>query len=450
MSTRCDQRKPEGLPACSASGSARVIDALRREIAAKNLSDAVQITTSASLGLCDRGPNLVVYPAGVWYSGVTPEDAAEIVREHFENGRPVGRLVNADALALKREITANRDRMAAGLRARDAAGAAPDDLMETIRGYQASRILLSAIELDAFTAVERSGSGATASAVAAGLEADPRATEALLNALVGLGMIAKDGDVFANTAMAKRYLVAGATDDARIAIRHNSSLWGTWSTLSAVVRTGRPTGIKPMQARDDDWTVPFIAAMHKNAALRAPMIVQAVGADGVKRLLDVGGGSGAYSIAFAHANPGLVAEVLDLGPVLSLTEKYVAEAGLSDRVRTRMGDLRTDDFGTGHDLVLVSAICHMLGPDENRVLFRRAASALSPGGRVVVQDHVMTPDKTAPRAGALFAINMLVGTENGSTYSEDEYRGWLADAGFDDVRRIRLAGPNDLMVGRRA
>jgi hypothetical protein len=99
--------------------------------------------------------------------------------------------------------------------------------------------------------------------------------------------------------------------------------------------------------------------------------------------------------------------------------------------------------------VLLSAICHMLGPAENRDLLRRAFQALGPAGRVVIQDHVMNGGKTTPRSGALFAINMLVGTATGSTYSEEEYAAWLRDAGFVDVCHVSLVGPNDLMVAGR-
>jgi (2Fe-2S) ferredoxin len=83
----CDQKKPDGLPCCSARGAGAVIEALRREVAARGLGDTVQITTCGSLGLCQRGPNLVVYPEGIWYSGVTPADVPELVSEHFTNGR---------------------------------------------------------------------------------------------------------------------------------------------------------------------------------------------------------------------------------------------------------------------------------------------------------------------------------------------------------------------------
>ena len=128
----------------------------------------------------------------------------------------------------------------------------------------------------------------------------------------------------------------------------------------------------------------------------------------------------------------------------------MAVAGLSDRVTTRPGDLRRDDFGSGYDLVFLSAICHMLGPDGNRDLLQRAAKALAPGGRVVVQDFILEPERTKPRQAVLFAINMLVGTDAGSTYAEAEYASWLAAAGLSDVRRIRLPGPADLMVGARS
>ena len=83
-------------------------------------------------------------------------------------------------------------------------------------------------------------------------------------------------------------------------------------------------------------------------------------------------------------------------------------------------------------------------------LLRRAFAALNPGGRLVIQDHVMSEDKTAPRAGALFAVNMLVGTEDGGTFSEREYSSWLGDAGFARVTRIPLSGPNDLVIGYKS
>jgi (2Fe-2S) ferredoxin/precorrin-6B methylase 2 len=446
----CDQRKPEGLPACSARGSQAVIDALRREVSSRHLLEAVAITTCGSLGMCEHGPNLVVYPEGVWYSRVTPTDVPEIVSEHFQNGRPVDRLRRTDLTALQQEISENRGKALAMQRARDAAGAVPDELADTIRGFMPSRVLLTALELDAFTAIARSASPPTAAALASALRTDSRATAILLDALVALGLLSKRDGAYANAPAAARYLVAGAKDDASTALKHNLSLWQTWSALTEVVRTGRPAGRVEMAARGDSWTIPFIAAMHRNAALRAPLVVKAVGTEGVRRLIDIGGGSGAFAVAFAQASPALEAEVFDLATVVPIASGHVAAAGLADRVRTRVGDLRADAFGSGYDLALLSAICHMLGPDENRDLLRRVFAALSPGGRVVIQDHVMAEEKTSPRAGAMFAVNMLVGTSQGGTYSEAEYAGWLRQAGFGEVQRVPLPGPNDLVIGRRS
>ncbi len=445
----CEQKKPEGAPSCTAHGSQAVVDALRREVAARKLFDTVAVTGCGSLGMCENGPNLVVYPDGVWYSHVSPADVPEIVAEHFQNGRPVERLARRDEAALRSEISENLGRALAAIRARDEAGTVPDDLADQIRGFMQSRVVLTAIELDLFTAVARSAVPATAAHLASELRADPRAAGTLANALVALGLLAKKDGAYANAPMAARYLVAGAPDDATTALRHNLSLWATWSTLTDVVRAGHPVRHDEMRERGDSWTTPFIAAMHKNAALRAPLVVRAVGTDGVRRLLDIGGGSGAYSIAFAKASPAIEAEVLDLATVVPIAARHVEAAGLAGRVRTRAGDLRRDAFGSGFDLALLSAICHMLGPDENRDLFRRAFAALAPGGRLVVQDHVMNDDKTAPRAGALFAVNMLVGTPGGASYSEAEYAAWLREAGFGPIRRIPLQGPTDLVVATR-
>jgi (2Fe-2S) ferredoxin len=154
----CEQQKPEGVPCCSARGAAGVIEELRAEVARRGLANDVQVTVCGSIGLCDRGPNVVVYPEGTWYSGVQRGDVAEIVESHFRGGRAVERLVNRDAGALRAEIAQNRARMVNALREKDASGALPDPLLQTIRAFQESRVILTAIELDVFSAVA-AGSG---------------------------------------------------------------------------------------------------------------------------------------------------------------------------------------------------------------------------------------------------------------------------------------------------
>jgi ubiquinone/menaquinone biosynthesis C-methylase UbiE len=244
--------------------------------------------------------------------------------------------------------------------------------------------------------------------------------------------------------VAARFLAAGSPDSARMAMLHTARLWHRWSGLTECVRTG--TAVP--DERGPEGTEAFIAAMHNNARMRAAQLAQAAAA-GAKRMLDVGGGSGAYAIAFAKANPRLRAEVFDQPAVLAIAERHIHEAGLTERVTTRAGDLRADEFGGGYDLVLISAICHMLAPEENRNLLARAYRALEPGGRVVIQDFLLRADKTGPRAGALFSLNMLVNTRGGASYSEDEYTAWLRAAGFGEVRRVPLAGPAGVLIASR-
>lgn len=442
----CDQQKPEGVPCCGARGSAKVLEILRREIGARGLADEVQVTACGSLGLCEHGPNMVVYPEGIWYSAVTAEDVAEIVRSHFEEGVPLERLVRTDPAELRAEIIGNREKMLAARRAREESGALPEDLFERIRAYQESRAILTALELNAFTTV---GAGTTAQAAAEKMGTDARATGMLFNALTAMGLLVKRDGVFHNTPVSARYFAAGSKDNARPALLHMAHLWARWSHLTESVRTGSAVELEDFEDRGLDWTDAFIAAMHRNAGERAPHVVRAVGLAGVRRMLDVGGGSGAYSIAFAQANPELTAEILDLPTVEPIAQCHIDAAGLRDRIAIRTGDLRADDLGSGYDLVLVSAVCHMLSPEENRDLLLRCRAALAPGGRVVIQDFILEPDKTAPRWAALFALNMLVGTRAGSNYSEVEYREWLEAASLVDVRRVRLPGPAGLMIGAR-
>ena len=310
------------------------------------------------------------------------------------------------------------------------------------RGFQESRVILTAVELDVFTTI---GGGTTSREIAARVGADPRATEMLLHALVACGVLRKDGELFQNTPVAAEHLAGPA----RLAWMHSAHLWNAWSTLTDAVRKGTAVFDAGLEARGADWTEAFIAAMHRNAGERAPEVVRLIGLDRVRLVLDVGGGSGAYSIVFAQAAPDLHADLLDLEPVTRIAQRHIAEAGLGARIHTRVGNLRYGALGENYDLVFLSAICHMLSEQENRDLIRRCAAACAPGGRVVVQDFLLDSDKTGPKFAALFSLNMLVGTAGGASYSAAEYEEWMRAAGLSEVKRVAPPGPAGLMIGRR-
>jgi predicted O-methyltransferase YrrM len=320
------------------------------------------------------------------------------------------------------------------------------ELNERMRAFMECRLLLTAIELDVFNAI---GAGATAAEVAQRLKTHPRATEMLLNALAATELLLKTGASFENTPLTARYLTTASPDDSRLASLHLVGLWHRWSTLTDCVRQGTSVALQRGGGRDEQQTRAFIAAMHHNASAHAGPVVAQLDLTGARRVMDLGGGSGAYAIAMARQAPGLEITVFDVPTVVPLTQGYIAEAGLAGKIKTQAGDMANDELGAGYDLIWVSAICHMWGPDENLALFQRIHRALAPGGRLVVQDFILDDAKTAPRMAAVFALNMLVNTRAGSSYSRREYEQWMKAAGFKSTEYKALPGPTGLMIGTK-
>jgi SAM-dependent methyltransferase len=312
-----------------------------------------------------------------------------------------------------------------------------------IRGYMPSRCVLTALELDLFTAI---GDGNNAEQIGRQVHANARAVSMLLNALISLGLLTKSGDDYRNTPESGRFFVQNSKDGHRNGLLHTANIWHRWSTLTEAVRQG--TRIPINGDSNPEWTNDFIAGMQRNAKDRAPLVVKALGTEGVRRVLDLGGGSGAYSIAFAKASPDVRCEILDLAEIVPLTAEYVKDAGVSAQVSLRPGDMLRDDFGSGYDIVMLNAICHMFSEEQNLHIFRRARQALAPNGRLVVQDFILNTDKAGPQQAALFSLNMLVGTDAGASHSEPEYTAWMKGAGIAEVHRVKLPGPGDLIVGR--
>ena len=198
----CTQQKPEGVPSCPAHGAFAVIERLDREIEARGLGADVQLTTCGCMGLCDEGPVMVVYPEGVWYRRVQPSDIPEIVEKHLLDGKPVDRLIWNDASAMKAMSVEHGEKFRDAMAAREKAGTLPDRLNEMIRGYMPSRCILTALELDIFTAV---GEGANAEQIGKRIQANARGVGILLNALVALGLLTKSGDEYRNTPESARF-----------------------------------------------------------------------------------------------------------------------------------------------------------------------------------------------------------------------------------------------------
>jgi hypothetical protein len=223
-----------------------------------------------------------------------------------------------------------------------------------------------------------------------------------------------------------------------------ASLWTRWSRLTDIVRGTSDAKEEFHFSRNAEELRAFIGATHVLATPMARRIVAAVNPGFSKALLDVGGESGTYTIAFLRAVPEMKATLFDLPEVIELARERLSNEGLLDRTTLVAGSFYTQEFPGENDLVLISAIIHQNSPEQNLDLYKKVFRSLKRGGRILIRDHVMEPDRIHPRSGAIFAINMPVGTSGGGTYAYEEIAAGLSQAGFS---RINLLMQGEHMDG---
>ncbi|MFQ6047997.1 MAG: methyltransferase [Phycisphaerae bacterium] len=241
---------------------------------------------------------------------------------------------------------------------------------------------------------------------------------------------------FNATAAASRYLRLDSPAGIAWLLRHHNDLAAAWAGLDQVLRCGRPA--RPARSSTAGPAEPetFIHAMHDNARQRAPILARLLAGQPITRMLDVGGGSGAYCLEFCRRRPRLQATLFDRADVLRVARKILAGHRQARRIDLLAGDLDTDQLPGGFDFVLLSQVIHSAGPAQIRRWLSKIRRALQPGGLLAIQDFLTDPTGTRPRRAAVFAINMLVNTPAGRTYSRRELSTWLRRAGFVGIRSV--------------
>jgi precorrin-6B methylase 2 len=309
-----------------------------------------------------------------------------------------------------------------------------EEVLGLARSFQPVCVLAAAVALDVFTPLHTKPM--TAEALAGELGADPRATTVLLDALTALQFLSKHGEKYGVPEDVVKLLTEQSADNVLPMVRHLANCLRRWVELPKVVKTGKcaDTGpsIRGAEADKED----FIGAMNLISKSIAAGVIDKIRPLEFRHILDVGGGSGTWTIAFLRAVPEARATLFDLPAVIPMAEKRFAEAGLTDKVTLVGGDFYTDALPEGADLAWLGAICHQNSRQQNRDLFAKVQKALANGGFIVIRDMVMDSSHTSPVAGALFAVNMLVGTKGGGTYSFNEYSEDLQAAGFSEVTLI--------------
>ncbi len=296
------------------------------------------------------------------------------------------------------------------------------DWLRQVSSFASSRIILTANNFRVFDLLEKSSK--TSGAVAKALSSDKRATGLLLDSLASLGLLRKSGASYKNSPISSKYLVSGKPGYQGDILRHYNTLWENWSGLDAVVKTGRPF----KKAHDHNA---FILGMHNLAAQKIRKVLDCIDLKGVGSLIDIGGGPGTYSIAFAKKK--IKVTLMDFPDTLRIARNIIRKSRMQNSIRLLPGDFTRDNIGNHYDMVFISQIFHAYSVEDCTALLKKSIAALNPGGRVVVQEFYLDETGTFPPAGAIFSINMLVNTPAGRTYTRGEMVSWMKKAGLENI-----------------
>ena len=316
----------------------------------------------------------------------------------------------------------------------------PGELLELSGYFWKTCTLHAAIKLDVFTFL--GDKHMSADAVAAGLKVAPDAVQRLLNALVAMELLAKAGDQYANSPSSEAFLSKKSPQYLGNIIMHHHHLVESWAQLDVSVQTGRPIQQRSSFS-DEEWRESFLMGMFNMAMNMAPMLIPEIDISTRRHLLDLGGGPGTYAIHFCRHNPDLKATVFDLPTTRPFAEQTIKRFELSDRIDFQAGNYLKDEIKGRYDAAWLSHILHAEGPDGCRQIIQKAVAALKPGGIIIIHEFILNNSMDGPLFPALFSLNMLLGTEAGQAYSEQQLRDMLSAAGAKEINRLPVRTPND-------
>jgi ubiquinone/menaquinone biosynthesis C-methylase UbiE len=306
---------------------------------------------------------------------------------------------------------------------------------ETLVAYRLSRVIVSALELDLFTSIGTDRWSTAELDKAIGVS--ERGLDILCRNLAACGLLRKRGPSYRNTAFAATELNRSHSRCRTAYLDLLKDQWSDWSRLTETVRSGLPVDHgKPEEA---DYRHRFTWAMHHRSVDVATRVAAQVSLRGAKSLLDLGGGPGTYALAFLKRNPALEATVCDRPAALEVARQVASAEKAGKRLSFLPLDFMQEQLPGPYDIVWYSNVLHIYSAEENRSLFGRIFRALSPGGRLIIQDAFLH-DKEGlyPEEAGLFAVTMLLFTERGNTYSVKETTSWLRQAGYAEVKPIKM------------
>jgi ubiquinone/menaquinone biosynthesis C-methylase UbiE len=328
----------------------------------------------------------------------------------------------------------------------------PERIMQMAWGYVPPLVLEAAIRHHVFDVLDSGPKDIWEVQKATGASA--RGLTAIMDALVGLNFLSKDEqNRFALTPESSTFLVSTKPTFFGGMIKHCSEqLIPRWLNLNEVVATGKPVTPVNEEKSGGEFFHEFVLDIFPMSygaaqALAAHMNYGSSG-DPV-RILDLAAGSGVWGIAQAQSSPRVRVTAVDWPEVIDVTKKTAAKFGLSDRFSFIEGDLLDVSFGSGHNVATLGHILHSEGETRSRKLLAKTFAALASGGTIAVQEFLVNKERTGPVNGLFFAVNMIVNTQEGNTWSFEEIGAWLEEAGFANPRLLDAPGPSPLILATK-
>jgi ubiquinone/menaquinone biosynthesis C-methylase UbiE len=319
--------------------------------------------------------------------------------------------------------------------------------MQMAWGYAAPLILEAAIQHRFFDVLDQGP--LQAEQIASRTGTSPRGSRILLNALVGLEFLTRDASGrYALAPESAAFLVSTKPEFQGGLYRHVSrQLLPAWMGLSEIVRTGKPAR-SVNESEEADFFQKFVEDIFPMSYGAAKAFAQSLNGKPAKAL-DLASGSGVWGIALAEQFPSLRVTAVGWEGVLPVTRRVTEKHKVADRFTFLAGDILKADLGSGYNVATLGHILHSEGEQRSRELLKRVFAALAPGGTIAIQEFACNDDRTGPPVALIFAVNMLVNTDVGDTFTYPEMKSWLKEAGFIDARTLDTPGPSPLLLANK-
>lgn len=326
------------------------------------------------------------------------------------------------------------------------------ELIQNIHwGFVKSQVLATAVEVDVFTSIH--AGNATVEKIARATALPLRSARILLDALVGMGLLGKTRGLYKLEPEAKAFLVRGESQFLGAALQFDDFSRQGWTSLTEALRLGKPVGNAKSPTEGKAFFQELVKRIFPVSYASGVALCKKLGVGKTlkaQKILDVGCGSAAWSLAFALADPACKVVGVDFPEVVEVAQAYVQRFRLQKNYEFREGDFHQLPFETeGFDVVILGHICHMEGEAATRRLFKKAYDALKPGGKLLVAEFIANDLRTGPELPLLFALTMLVHTEHGDVYTAKDMKRWLNFVGFKKVATLSVQYPASVVVATK-